>query len=69
MAEDTIIEGDEHRPFEPVLEALEQEVETGLACRGFLRRLWQFAEWDGPPPLAGGATHGTEELWPVEEEE
>jgi hypothetical protein len=61
MAEDSIV-------VEGNLDALEQEVESGLAARGFLRLLWGFAEWDGAVFTGGSPAHPTEE-WIVLEEE
>jgi hypothetical protein len=60
---DTIrVEGD--------VEALCREIESGLACRGWLRVLWKFAEWDGPFDLAVGSSSCTAEetLLPLDHE-
>jgi hypothetical protein len=53
-AEGIQIEGD--------LEKLLAEIESGLACRGYMRRVWQRAEAE-PTILGGGGSALPTEEW------
>jgi hypothetical protein len=54
--------------FLRALDALEQEIESGQACRAYLSRLWQVAESPSPSGSdTGGAPEPTEEWITLDE--
>jgi hypothetical protein len=54
--------------FLRALDRLEQDIESGRACRAYLSRLWQVAE-NPPPSNTGGTDEPTEEWIALDEED